>query len=393
MKVERRIPWGDEPNNIACVPIYSRLPAYHRSYRLWGDTDEADLRENGDISRWLTRPYDELACELRAEIEGFYVNFLDPETARPTVLDWLAMHLGFTGEFWDASWPDSVKRAILGIADAIWSGAGSVEVLNDILEALEVPTCTDVFPFNTTGHEIYRLPWLRADIGTTDFAYRYENTQVWVRMPFETTVRGDEYWQRAQFALDNFLPTGANGTVCWCEFRADVSNADDGYFDIEWERTRPVVDDWFAANPGVEDDDPVDVFARLLAHLLAHFEIAGRVVQVFPFRADISGADDILWDVVAQGHPDPENAIGQTETSTEYDPAPTVFVVVETSITKDSDTWYFIKRMIEWYRPWWYFDPAFMIGYGVFIPELSPANSPVLANTVEEIEALDFVTA
>lgn len=373
-KIERTIPWGNG-SDVACAPIYARLPAYNRGYRRWGETEDADNVANGEVSRWLTIATDELLCELKGNVTGFYENYLDPETARSDALDWLAQHLGFSGSFWRSEWPDEVKREILKLGDEVWIGRGSIDKIDTLLEAIGVVTCADVWPLNDTGHRSYRLPWLRADLGTADNYWRADNTHYFIRLPL-TTKRGDETWQYAKWIVDGFTPVGAVGVPCFCNFYPDKSHADDPIFDEVWERSRPMVDTFW---DGREPSDRPDLdFAALLEHLIAEFGITAQIVTREPFLADVTTADSRFVDVGWWGHPFPENASGAIGTRTNYDPAPNVFVVFPTSVTFRDDTWETVKRLIELYRPYEYFDPLAMIGHGVFLPELSHANAPML---------------
>lgn len=102
-------------------PIFLRLPQYG-----WQDQDPP-------VSDWIIEPYDSILIELKEAILNFPRDFIDPDTCRSDALDWLAQLMGFTGDYWDTGWPDSIKRQLIKDAQFIWSYKGTQPLLEYLL--------------------------------------------------------------------------------------------------------------------------------------------------------------------------------------------------------------------------------------------------------------------
>ncbi len=105
-------------------PLFARLPQYG-----WKDNPIADA---------VTAPFDEIFVDLKETIERFDVDFIDPETCRVDALDWLAQLCGYTDEYWDSSWPDTVKRQLIVDHQMIWGYKGTQWVLEYMLNLFEL---------------------------------------------------------------------------------------------------------------------------------------------------------------------------------------------------------------------------------------------------------------
>lgn len=106
-------------------PIFKRLPQYG-----WQDNEVAD---------WITEAYDQILIELKTAIENFPRDYIDPDTALSANLDWLAQLMGYTGEYWDSSWDDTIKRQLIKDAQQIvWRYKGSYFLLAYLLEIFEL---------------------------------------------------------------------------------------------------------------------------------------------------------------------------------------------------------------------------------------------------------------
>jgi phage tail P2-like protein len=100
-------------------PILKRLPQY-----AWQDNE---------IVSWIVDPYDRMLVELQQAILNFPKDFIDPLTCRADALDWLAQLMGFTGDYWDTSWPEPVKRTLIKNAQFVWSFKGTQQLLEYLL--------------------------------------------------------------------------------------------------------------------------------------------------------------------------------------------------------------------------------------------------------------------
>jgi hypothetical protein len=106
-------------------PVYSRLPGISEAYR----SDPA-FSENETPAQWLTSGADGFLSKKKDSIDSFYENYLDPETCSALVLDWLAQHVGLTGELWDTRWNRKIKEALIRNAFGWWDREIEDEVGN-----------------------------------------------------------------------------------------------------------------------------------------------------------------------------------------------------------------------------------------------------------------------
>ena len=107
-------------------PIFRRLPLYG-----WQDQDTP-------ISDWVTSGFDATLIEIQTAILNFDRDFIDPDTARADALDWLAQLMGFTGEYWDSTWKDSIKRQLIKDAQTIWAYKGTLFLLQYLFNLFEL---------------------------------------------------------------------------------------------------------------------------------------------------------------------------------------------------------------------------------------------------------------
>lgn len=104
-------------------PIFSRLPEVYR---------ENSLADN------LVIYWEELLISNKDKIDDL-PRQLDPTTCDANWLDFLAPLCGFTGQYWDISWPVASKRLLLSNSYTfIWTSKGSREVLSFVLNALNI---------------------------------------------------------------------------------------------------------------------------------------------------------------------------------------------------------------------------------------------------------------
>ena len=102
-------------------PIYTRTP----------DCYKADEEGEFDIADARTRWKDATITEIQTTVGRFAVDYLDPDTAKPEALDWLAQVNGFTGRYWDYSWSVPIKRQLIRDSQwFLWQKRGTPECLN-----------------------------------------------------------------------------------------------------------------------------------------------------------------------------------------------------------------------------------------------------------------------
>lgn len=89
-------------------PVYGRLPGVEGAYNKEDETVA--------VAKWLTAGTDDFLSTSKTLLDNFYRIYLDPDTCYPLHLEWIAQHVGFTSNLWNASWPDRVKRLLISNA-------------------------------------------------------------------------------------------------------------------------------------------------------------------------------------------------------------------------------------------------------------------------------------
>jgi hypothetical protein len=108
-------------NTDIARPVYSRLPGLSGAYNSEDNPDNP--------SKWLVSGIDETLSHSKTLLDRFYSLYLDPDTAYPVFLDWIAQHMGFTSGMWDLDWSNQIKRILLKNAhrnnipenDSLWT--------------------------------------------------------------------------------------------------------------------------------------------------------------------------------------------------------------------------------------------------------------------------------
>lgn len=108
-------------------PVFRRLPIFG-----WQDADPP-------VADWIVGAYDEVLIEIQQAILNFERDFIVPETARSDALDWLAQLMGYTGEYWDTQWSDTVKRRLIADAQTVvWRYKGTFYLLQYLIGVFEL---------------------------------------------------------------------------------------------------------------------------------------------------------------------------------------------------------------------------------------------------------------
>ena|GEM_PF-2044415 len=107
-------------------PIYNRLPGVNGGYKT-------------DVVAWLTAFWDEETIKALLDVEDFDRQ-VDPDLCDEQYLDFLAGLFGWSGIYWNSSWPTPTKRTLLSRSfDKIWINKGSRETLTFIITAFGIP--------------------------------------------------------------------------------------------------------------------------------------------------------------------------------------------------------------------------------------------------------------
>ncbi|MGJ3244929.1 MAG: hypothetical protein ACFE0I_02510 [Elainellaceae cyanobacterium] len=111
-------------------PIYERLP---------------DAYKENEIAKWLSDFWDELLIATKGQIDEIPDYLAIADSTPEDWLDFLAPLCGFTGGYWDRSWPIQSKVTLLRNAYTfIWVNKGSKAVLSFVLTALGIQNFVQV---------------------------------------------------------------------------------------------------------------------------------------------------------------------------------------------------------------------------------------------------------
>lgn len=198
----------------ASRPIYHRLPIAEGKYQV--HEDDAELEPVAD---WLTAPLDANLMDVKALLESFYADYLDPMTAKPDNLDWLAQVVGFTGEYWETSWSVAIKRELIRDSLAfIWQNKGTRALLEYLL---------GVFGING---KIYQLGQFLAGRNRAGSALGGENLEYFLLLPL-TYLRTSQEWRLANKINRLYSPVFVDSKVVYSQFHTGFSCAGEPCFD------------------------------------------------------------------------------------------------------------------------------------------------------------------
>lgn len=272
-------------------PIYHSLPGENEGYLK--DPEFNDPVSDPPIADWLTVYWDELLIELQAELEAFPANYLEPATCRSDALDWLAQHSGFTGDYWDASWDDSIKRQL--IADAypfIWENKGTRVLLEYMIRLFNLQA--NVFILGDFLAGITPLP---ATLGGDPYTFYITVGLIYLRTSVE--------WRLLERLRVLYSPVYCDSRICYDQWYAGFSVAGDPVFDELITGPHPdsiAYQNKIIAAGGTIDDYSLSLVDRLfvrpmqkykdkfvLVHLLCGSNLAAASVALWGVNATPSG--------------------------------------------------------------------------------------------------------
>jgi hypothetical protein len=196
-------------------PIYDRLPGQNEAYRKESPTDEDPA-----IADWLTAPWDELLTGLRSAIDNIPQDMLDPATAKPENLDWLAQLCGFTGEYWDTSWPVAVKRELIANSlNFVWENKGTRALLEWLIDLFGLEASVYQVGAFLAGISLVGDP-----IGDADSIFEY---YLVVSLDY---LRTSTQWKLLERLNRLYGPVYADSRVCYDGFYAGFSVVGDPIF-------------------------------------------------------------------------------------------------------------------------------------------------------------------
>ncbi len=196
-------------------PIHDRLPGENEGYRKDESWSGYNPTIDPPIARWLTEPWDGLLIEVKTKTENVYATHLNPLTAQPENLDWLAQLCGFTGEYWDVSWSVAVKRQLIAqsLVD-IWENKGSRVLLEWLIQLFGLQA------------RIYLLGEFLADINKAGDVLGGEALHYWLLVKLNYLRTSDE-WKLLEKLNRLYSPVYCDSAVVYEQFFADFSIAGD----------------------------------------------------------------------------------------------------------------------------------------------------------------------
>lgn len=185
-------------------PVYHRLPV--AGYQA----------ENGEVTPTdaLTLPIDNLLIEVKQLINNIEADYLTPQTAKAANLDWLAQLCGFTGEYWDTEWDESIKRQL--IQDSylfIWRHKGSKVLLQYFLQVFNINAKVHIFGAFVLGESK-----LGNKLG-------YQSLEYLVLMPLGENgyLRTSYEWKLVARLIRLYMPCFSRGRIVYRSFKLGFS--------------------------------------------------------------------------------------------------------------------------------------------------------------------------
>jgi hypothetical protein len=200
-------------------PIYSRLPGENSGYTKDEEFDDYDPIADPPIARWLTEFWDEMLVSTKLKADGIYTTHLNPVTADAANLDWLAQLCGFTGEYWQSTWPESAKRALIANSfDFIWPNKGTKMLFEWLFETFSV------------NARIYELDEFLADINSAEDLLGGSPLNYYIVVSL-LYLRDSSTWRLIELLNRTYGPVYHESRVCYDDFYADFSVTGDPVFD------------------------------------------------------------------------------------------------------------------------------------------------------------------
>lgn len=171
-------------------------------------------QNNPDVVSLLSQP-DWFLTSKKEQLETLYQQ-LTGETAPVSWLDYLAWLLGWSDEYWDTRWSESVKRQLIVIANSVWERLGRSDVITQILDihGIEHDLWTEV---------ALQLPF------SMPATFSTPKGRLYIRLPIQYLRNGNEF-REARRTRDNFVPCTILSGVVYDRFYLGISQLGDPMF-------------------------------------------------------------------------------------------------------------------------------------------------------------------
>ena len=200
-------------------PIYLRLPGENSGYTKDETFDDYDPIVDPPIARWLTEFWDDFTVSTKNKAANLYATHLNPETAEAANLDWLAQLCGFTGNYWNATWSELVKRSLISNSfNFIWPNKGTKILLEWLLY---------LFGYNA---RIFQLGEFLAGINVAGDRLGGSPLKYYVVVSL-SYLRTSKAWEQIELLNRIYGPVCQDSRVCYNAFYAGFSVAGDPVFE------------------------------------------------------------------------------------------------------------------------------------------------------------------
>ncbi len=194
-------------------PVYFRLPAEEEGY------------VGNEVADALTLWLDSFLIEVKEATVNFERDFVDPDTCRSDVLDWLAQYYGYTGEHWDVTWSDLIKRQLIKYSVSfVWPNKGRKILLEWLLSLFAIKILVIV-----PGDFIVGINYANDLLGGVVLRY-------FIAMPLPNNdgyLRGSKEWQLTARFNRFYMPCYCFSLICYKKFIAGLALAGDPLLNLE----------------------------------------------------------------------------------------------------------------------------------------------------------------
>jgi phage tail P2-like protein len=158
-------------------PIFLGLPEYG-----YQDNEPTD---------WLTSWVDEECVAAYEAVRNLY-SLSDPHLCPIEHLDTLAWLVGLSGDYWDVSWSEQVKRDMINNAKWLFDNVGTLAAVEKVLQIHGIPYRI------WTSTSLYLPFTFPATFGKGELRYL-------VQLPI-SIVRDGKVWKEAERTIKNYSP-------------------------------------------------------------------------------------------------------------------------------------------------------------------------------------------
>jgi hypothetical protein len=186
-------------------PIYRRLP------------EDSGQYQGNPIVDAITYPIDQILTQYKVTLENFETDFINPDTAKESNLDWLGQLSGFTGQYWDIGWTAAQKRKLIKNShNFVWAKTGTKHLLLWLLN--------EVFELGATIYEINQFLLNSSLLDVQPLGG--ELLRYYILLPLKYSTNSQQ-WRLAEKLNLLFSPIYVESDVVYDQFYLNVSGLGD----------------------------------------------------------------------------------------------------------------------------------------------------------------------